>query len=154
MTTSYLLPDNDIPIRDIDRVRLLIGETDVTSEDIPSTSTNIHDEEIQFFVDEESNVYMAASMAAMAIARKLQSGGLEDLKVGETRLRTKNVAQLEALANRLRDRGSAYVLPSAGGVYVADRKAFEANTTLEKGEFKVGIHDYPAVQRKNTRDNC
>ncbi len=151
MTTSYLLPDNDIPVRDIDKVRLLIGETDATS----TTTTNIQDEEIQFFVDEETNVYMAASMAALAIARKVQAGGLEDLKVGETRLRTKRVGELEALANRLRDRGSAYKLPSAGGVYVADRTAQDANTDLLKSSIRRDMHDYPAVEpRNNTQDVC
>jgi hypothetical protein len=142
MTASYLLPDNDIPIRGIDKVRLLIGEIDINN-------TNIQDEEIQFFIDEEANVYMAASMAALAIARKLQAGGLEDLKVGETRLRTKNVGQLEALANRLRERGSAYKLVSAGGVYVADRTAYDANSALIKSSLTRDMHDFPAVEPRN-----
>lgn len=142
MTQSYLSP----PLRNIDKVRLLIGETDITDD-----VSNIEDEEIGFFLDEEANIYMASSMAALAVARKLQSGGLEDLKVGETRLRTKRVAELEALANRLRDRGSAYKLPSAGGIYISDSRTADAaeGVTIEKHEFKIGMNDFPAVDPRD-----
>jgi hypothetical protein len=145
MTQSYLIPDNTTPIRDIDKVRLLIGETDITDD-----VSNIEDEEIDFFISEEANVYMAASMAALAVARKLQSGGLEDLKVGETRIRTKRVSELTALADRLRDRGSAYKLPSAGGVYVADKEAYEKDTTLIQPQFKTEMHDFKKIDDRTT----
>ncbi len=144
MSATYLIPHDDV-VRDIDRVRLLIGETDIDD-------TNIQDEEISFFVGEEANYYLAASMAALAVSRKIMAGGLEDLKVGETRIRTKRAGELIALADRLKNRGSAYKLPSAGGIYVADREASNVDTTLIQPHFETQMHDFKKIDARRNEE--
>lgn len=133
MSATYALPLST----NIHRVRLLIGDTD-------TSNANIEDEEIAFFLEEEANIYMAGAAAAVSIARKLQAGLFEDRKVGETRLRTKRVTELLALAEDLRNRGRNYQLPSAM-IYDSDKQEILDNDSLLPGSIEKGMHDYPGA---------
>jgi len=57
------------------------------------------------------------------------------------------------LADQLRDRGSAHMLPSSGGIFVSERIAAEADTTVLQGAFAVGMHDFFGNTRNVTKTN-
>lgn len=118
----------------IHKVRLLLGDTDI--DDI-----GMQDEEITFFLAEESTIYQAAAAAAVAWARRLQAGIFDDQKVGETRIRTKRVSELLSLAEDLRRRGRTNQLPSAL-ITVADKEAILQDNGLLRGSIERGMHDW------------
>lgn len=121
---------------DKDRVRFLIGDTDTTNQ-------LAQNEEIEWVLREEHNVYMAAAAVAKAVARKLQNAGLEEIKAGETKIRFKRAADLILLANELAIRGSNHQVPSAGGVFQADTDALNDDTSLrdKAPAFTRDLHD-------------
>lgn len=129
---------------DMDRVRFLIGDTDVGTSDATNNAV-AQDEEILWALTQEQNVYMAGGAVALAVGRRLRSGGIQDLLVGETRIRHDRALELLALANELRTRGSAYKQPSAGGIFVADTTSYDENDALEQPNVAVGMHDNPRV---------
>lgn len=115
-------------------VRLLIG-------DINTNRQFISDEAIFTFISMEPNVWWAAAAAAEAVFRDVMAGGAEDQKVGETRIRMKNVNEYLNLSKFLRARGGTHMLPSAGGIYTADRENAQANTDLIQPNVEIGMHD-------------
>ena len=125
-----------------DRVRWLIGDTDTDNE-------YAKDEEIQWALTQEKNVYMAAAAVAMAIYRKNREGGVQELTVGETKIKYDRAMEFRALAEDLRMRGSTYKVPSAGGVYEDDRETYEEDTDLIQPAFGVGMHDNPNADEVN-----
>ena len=122
--------------KDKDRVRFLIGDTDTNNQ-------LAQNEEIEWVLKTEANVYMAAATVAKSLARKLRNAGLEELKAGETKIRFQRAADLLSLANDLTLRGSNHQIPSAGGVFQADRDALNEDTSLvEKAPaFTRDLHD-------------
>jgi hypothetical protein len=121
---------------DKDYVRFLVG-------DIASPWV-VQDESIEGILTKEANVWMAAAQVAEVMNRILTRGGtLEDRKVGETRIRYRRAADLLALANQLRTRGSSHIKPSAGGIYISDKNAYDADTSLDKPEIAKGMHKHP-----------
>ncbi len=140
MSFSYLLAEG-LP-NERDKVRLLVSDTD------PDTFL-MHDEEIDFFISEEPNKYWAAAATANGMVMRLEGGFFEDQKVGETRLRTKRINELKILIDQWRARGAAHMLPSAGGIFVADQEASDKDSTLLHNDFFRGKHDYPGTTRKS-----
>ncbi len=125
-----------------DWVRFMVGATDVTSQ----AKALVEDETIEAVLTAEMNHYMAGAFIALAIARQLTHGGtLEDRKVGETRLKYRRAAELQALANDLRVRGQAYIKPSGGSVYQAETDAYNRNTALDKTDLEKGMMKHPGV---------
>ncbi len=122
---------------DKDRVRFLIGDVDTANQ-------LAQNEEIEWVVKTEANVYMAASVVAKSLARKLRNAGLEELKAGETKIRFQRAADLLALANDLALRGSNHQVPSAGGVFQADTDTLNEDTTLRDNApaFTRELHDH------------
>lgn len=125
-----------------DWVRFLVGATDISS----TSAALVEDETIVAVVNAEMNHYTAAGHIAMAIARQLTHGGtLEDRKVGETRLKYRRAAELQALANDLKLRGQTYIKPSAGSVYQAETDTYNANTALDKTDIEKGMMSHPGT---------
>jgi len=125
-----------------DRVRWLIGDTsNVTATELSK------DEEIQWAITQEANIYMAAASVAMAIYRNARAGGVQELKVGETRIRYDRSMEMLSLANDLRTRGSAYKVPTSGGVDKAETEAMDADTSLIQPSFGVGMMDNPNASK-------
>ena len=122
-------------------VRVMAGDADTNRQ-------LISDEAIHFFLSTEPNVYYAAARTVMSIIQDVASGGMEDQKVGETRIRMQRITELKVLVQDLRMRGSAHMLPSAGGIYTADREATEARTDLEKPFFKRNQFDFVTSDTK------
>jgi hypothetical protein len=130
--------DSSLPT-DKDKVRWLLGDTS----DAAATEY-AKDEEIQWALSEEQNVYMAAAAVAMSIYRKERIGGVQELTVGETRIKYDRAVEFRALADDLRARGSAYKEPTAGGISEADEDTYEDDSDLIQPAFGIGMHDNPA----------
>lgn len=140
MSFSYLA-DEGLP-HDRDRIRLYIGDAN-------ETTHKLEDEEIDVFLEEEPNRWWAAAASAEALYMRLEAGYFEDQKVGETRLRAKRVDELKKLVDRLRARGAAHQLPSAGGIFQDETDAMLANTNIRKGDFSQGMDDYPGTTNRS-----
>lgn len=118
------------------RVRLLIGDTDTTDQ-------QLQDEEIAYFLSTEANGTMAASKAARSIGSKLARQA--DKQVGDLKISMSAISQkYVALADELRGRGMTYQIPSAGGIFVAETEANESNGSLRHNAIRRGMHDYVA----------
>lgn len=128
---------------DMDRVRFLVGDTDITN-------GVAHDEEILWALTTEHNVWMAAASVYLSIGRQLRAGGVQDLLVGETRIRYDRALEMEALAQSIRARGMAHMQPTAGGIFTADRTTYEDDTALEQGNVGVAMHDNPQSSAQNS----
>lgn len=107
---------------DKDFVRFLIGDTN-------DSNFFVQDETIIAVLGEENNKYVAASRVAKGIYMQLTGGGtLEDRKVGETRIRYQTAQRFKQIADDLKNRGAAYMMPWSGGIYKTDRDAFDNNS--------------------------
>lgn len=119
-----------------DQVRLLIGDT-------TSTDQQLQDEEINFYLSTEANVYMAAAACATALATKYVRKA--DKQVGDLKISWKGTAQSYTdMAKSLRNKGRTHQVPSAGGISVSDSEAAENNTGLRHNAIRRGMHDYVA----------
>lgn len=119
---------------ELSQVRLLIGDTE-------STQPQLTDEELTFLIDSEGNIYRAAAAACRALmaeyARKVDKA-VGDLKINYSQ----RMKAYESLGKSLFIRGGGLGIPSAGGVYVADREANEGNESIIQPAIKIGIHDF------------
>jgi hypothetical protein len=122
---------------DKDWVRFLIGDTNTNAQ-------LVQDETIEAILTAEMNVYMAAAEICEYIARGLTRGGtVKDRKVGETKIGYRTSEGMLQLSHRLRLRGSAYMKPSAGGVYKTDTDNYDQDTTLDKPEIGKRMTNNP-----------
>lgn len=115
-------------------IRFLIG-------DVVDTRELTTDEAIFAVMSTEPNVYYAAARVLLAVVQDVLAGGIEDQKVGETRMRIKRVSEMVDLADDLRNRGGTHMKPSAGGIFLADREALEEDDTILQPAITRGIHD-------------
>ena len=122
---------------DKDWVRFLIGDTNTNAQ-------LVADETIEAMLTQEMNIYMTAASICMSLARGQTRGGtVKDRKVGETKIAYRTTEDLILMARDLRLRGAAYMKPSAGGTYTADKDAYDANTALDKSELAKNMMDNP-----------
>ncbi len=132
--TSGLTSANDEQKKNF--VRFLSGDV-VTGRQLTT------DEAVFACLATEPNVYYAAARVLLAVVQDVLAGGVEDQKVGETRMRIKRASEMVDLATDLRNRGSSHMLPSAGGITLADREAIAENTALLQAAIIRGQHDIP-----------
>ncbi len=116
-----------------DRVRLLFGDTDTTDQQLSN-------EEIGFLITVNGSVTSAAAAACDVLAAKYTR--FSDKWVGDLKILAsqKAKAYLE-LAKTLRERGAAYAVPTAGGVYVAEKETNAENEALVQPTFTRGLHE-------------
>ncbi len=122
MTATYTNQPGTV---NVDTVRHLIDDKNVTT----STNALLSDEEIQFHIDTEPHIYIAAAEAAIAVASKY--GGAETIKeVGDLRREfgTGRVSAYHALAGRLRANAYRTVTPFAGGLSKAEKTTDRQDT--------------------------
>lgn len=146
MGWSYL---NKPGVRDLDTVRLLIGDTD-------DCDQLLQDEEIQFFIDQWGCPKTAAIESALALAAR--ASRMVDESVGQVRVSFSQRAQkYYDLADRLRERqnivsGRAIV----GGVSKADKKVLESDQDRVEPSFRKDLHDnnrtYPSQEDFDEQD--
>jgi hypothetical protein len=115
----------------------MIGDTE-------SGAQQLQDEEIDFLVDSSGSAASAAVAACRALAAKYARRVHEevgDLKLYNEQLFDHYTKLMDQLATESM-LGSLNGLPSAGGVYAAEKEAYAANAALVQPNFTLGIHDY------------
>ena len=130
-----------------DAVRLLVFDNNVTT----AANAKLSAEEIQFFIDRNSHISLAAAEAAEAIAANFASGGASK-QVGDLRIDgvgttyTELAATLRSQAGRRAGSG-AY----AGGTSITDKDAQEADTDRIQPAISVGMDDNPQAGTSSDR---
>lgn len=120
------------------KVRFLVQDTT----DSTARPALLQDAEIDFTLETEANIYMAAAMCCDALSTRFR--GLVNKTVGNLSLTYDRAAETwKAISDRLRRRGSLHMLPTAGGILVADRDAIWEDTTLLRPDIFSGIHQDP-----------
>lgn len=129
-------PTLDTPL---DQVRFRIGDTE-------PLDPQLQDEEINAILVLTNNAVPAACLVALdsLIARYARhvDKWVGDLKI----LAHQRYDQYSALRDKIAVGGGAPAIagiPTAGGVYIADKVAARANTSLVQGAFRIGLHDVP-----------
>jgi len=136
MSATYT---NQPGTRDIDTVRLLIDDKDTKV----ATDAVLTDEEIQFFVDNNSHIYLAAAAGADALVAKY-SADASSVKIddAEVRFGGERVTQAKTLAKQLRSQAARKATPFAGGLTKSGKTAVEDDTDRVQPEFKRGMHKH------------
>lgn len=122
-----------------DAVRWLVG----------NTSTNdpvvVQDAEIDWAITQTGNAYCAAVLVAESMLQQYAGKDAQSLTVGNlSETYGDRSARLQsALGNLKRQCALRSVVPSAGGIYLADRAARAADTSLVPYIFSVGMTDDP-----------
>ena len=134
-----------------DAVRLLIGDM--------STSTGSEvfaDNEVEWFVANHPNTYLAASAAVTSIigsTRATTLGGLMSKSVGDLKedYRTVSITDLmQSKAKQLRMQGVRRVAPYAGGISQSDKTTVESDSDRVAPFSRIGIHDNPNSRSSST----
>ena len=120
----------------LNKVRLLIG-------DINSTDVQFSDDEINFFIDEESNIYGAASVACQALAMKFTPS--VDKKVGPLWLEQSQIAagyktMAKDFKTKSNQKGSARIY--LGGETISNKNIDKADTDVVQPFFKRNQNDF------------
>ncbi len=133
MTATYT---NQPGVRDVDTVRLKVYDRDTTT----ASSAKLTDEEIQYFIDSNSHIDLAASEAALAISAKHAGEGTSK-KVGDLMIEGIGMSYRD-LAKSLRLKAPRTVTPFAGGLSEAEKDAVDKDTDRPPADFERGMHDH------------
>lgn len=120
-----------------DQVRFLIQDT-------TSTRQLFQDEEIDWMLTQEANIYMAG--AALCDMLLMRNKGVKYKKIGDLSI-SFDSGLYKLLANQLRARGNNYQIPYAGGISSADKAAHTADTDAPRSAFARGLGDNPEAPR-------
>ena len=135
MTATYI---NDPQNRPIDTVRFEVDDRD-------TDNAALSDEEIQYLIDSNNHILLAAAAAADAIGAKYASE-VESKQVGDLRIAygAGGVASSYSdLAKKLRDRAvrTAGSKLYVGGLSKSEKTAVALDTDRVQPEFTVGMDD-------------
>lgn len=125
-----------------DAVRLLVHDTSTSTSD-----TLLSDTEYTWFINQNTNLYYAASAAAHSIAARYSDDYIQK-KVGDLSWTVASfsgpVAEYRNLAQSLRVEGARKgVTPYAGGISVSDKTANESDADWDRTFHSTG--DNPAI---------
>jgi hypothetical protein len=126
---------NDPTIGPRYQVRFLIQDT-------TSTRPLVQDEEIDWLLTQESNVYNAAAAACESLVAR--SAGVLNRKVGDLTIAYDPKFYRE-LAITLRARGASDQVPFFGGQSIAAKAANQQDTDAVVPAFAVGLDDNPSA---------
>jgi hypothetical protein len=135
MTWSYVLAS--VGAGGKDAVRLLIGDTDTTDQ-------QLQDEEIQYHLGRLPQPELAAAACADALAAKYARK--VDTADGDTRLTySQRSAAYHALADTLRAQAQSAgaAAPYVGGISLAEIESRQSDPDRPEDNFAVGMHDHP-----------
>ena len=124
----------------LDRVRMLIGDTDSNAE----TQQRLEDEEITDLISISGGYRAAAAAAADALAAKYARLAVEKA-VGKASFVWKRFEQLRQLAKDLRSSTAFTAVPFAGGLSESLRNTNSQDTDLVKPAFQRGMLDNPST---------
>lgn len=117
----------------LNRIRMKLGDTD------PS-DPQLQDEEIQLLIDETDSDDAATKRAARVLAARYARSvdkWVGDLKILASQRHRAYLDLYESLSGGAQIGG----VPTAGGVYVADKEAMQGDDSLVKPAFRRGMHD-------------
>lgn len=148
MSATYT---NDPGNRPIDTVRFEVDDRDC----IPETDALLSDEEIQYLIDSNTHILLAAAAAADAIAaqygdtpQRKQVGDLvTDYGDGLT---TSYAGLAKALRSRAYRKAGTGIY--AGGISKTDKDTMEDDTDRVQPVFTIGQHDSPGTGSSHTVD--
>lgn len=130
---------------DRDAVRFLIGDT-------IETAAIFQDEEIDWLVLQNGNIYFAAALAADAAAAQFagaqSQGAVKTKTVGALSISyddSARASEFRQLARDLRFRGAvnSTIITYSGGISKSDKQTREQDTDWDKPSFARGMHDNP-----------
>lgn len=131
MTVSYSEDPSD---SEKDEIRYKIGDTD-------TDNALLTDEEINFVLGRNSDIYSAAADCCDAIvakySRRADSSVFGDLDVDLSQV----VEQYRELAGDFRKKSLASQIPYAGGISESDKSSKESDTDRVTPRFERGLHD-------------
>lgn len=119
---------------DRDKVRFLARDT-------TSGAMTLNDEEVDWLLTQEANVFMAAAAAVELIANR--HVGIASKSVGGLSL-SYSQASASEYARTLRLRGRSYQVPTAGGISIAANEIDATDTDRPTPDFRRGMHDHPS----------
>lgn len=120
-----------------DAVRFLIQDTN-TSRQL------VQDEEIEWMIGQEANIYMAASQICTQLVVKGGGGGVKRKKVGDLMIEY-DTAFYRALAGSLSARGVGHQVPYAGGISKTDKQLQQTDPDWVKPKFARDMENNPAA---------
>lgn len=118
-----------------DAVRFLI-------QDVNSSKPLVQDEEIEWALTQEANLYTAAAAICDSLVAK--AGGVKFKKIGELAI-SYDPHFYSILSGKLRARGAGNQLPYVGGISIADKMALQADPDWVAPRFATGLDDNPAA---------
>lgn len=140
MAKTYTLVFDDTAAGQRNVVRFL-------AQDNREGAMRLSDEEIDWLITQEENLYIAAATAAEHVAASF--GPVSSKSVGSLSV-SFGAPYYTALSKTLRARGLAYQSPTAGGLSIAEKLAAEQDTDRVAPTFKVKIHDHPETTNVDT----
>lgn len=127
-----------------DAVRFLLQDTN-TNKQI------VQDEEIEFALATEMNIYTAAALICTLLVSK--SGGISHKKIEDFAI-TYDVGFYVALAGQLQARGAGHQIPYCGGISISDKAIQENDSDAAVPSFRRGLDNNPeAPGPSNASDN-
>lgn len=126
-----------------DMVRFLIADTN-TSRQL------VQDEEIEWLLTQEMNVYMAAAACCRSLIVK--AGGVRRKRISDFDISYDVQFYVTTMA-QLTARGSSHQVPYAGGISVADKQAQQADVDAVTPAFVKDLDDNPAAPQPSIPPN-
>lgn len=118
-----------------DQVRFLIGDTD-------ASNPLVQNEEIEWALSEQGNVYAAAALVAQTLGGRFATTA--DKSVGDLKLKFSEQSRnfFELAKNLKMQVLSLSQVQSAGADVIATKEANEADTTLVEPKFTKDMHEH------------
>ncbi len=136
--THFSYNDSDLST-DLNKVRRLIG-------DVSSTAGLFSDEEITFFIDEEANIYGAASVACESLSAKFAEGVSKTVGKLSLELQQKfdHFSDLaETFKTKSKMKGGIQLF--AGGLTISGKQTERSDTDRVDPSFRRDMHDFPGT---------
>lgn len=119
------------------RVRLKLGDTNASNQ-------QLQDEEIDLLLSETGSETAALVAAAQALAAKYAPSvdkWVGDLKILASQRHRAYLDLIEKTLTGTASAASRLAVPTAGGVYAAEKEAMEGDDSLVHPAFRRGLHD-------------
>ena len=121
-------------------VAVFIGQRFLLQDTTGDPGEFLQDEEIEYLLTQEVNVYTASAMGAMLLAGR--SHNVKTKKVGDLSI-TFGSEMWKDLADWLRGRGYGYRIPTAGGISRDDKRTLEDDSDWLVPDFFRDVHRHP-----------
>lgn len=124
------------------QVRLLVGDTDTNDQ-------LVSDEEINWYVSQQTSVKLAAADVCEAISAKFARW--TDASVdGVSESASQKSERYSARAKELKQDAYSLALPVFGGVTIAQQQQADQDTDKVQPSFKIGMNDNPETINERT----